>query len=118
MWTDALKANAPSGLLGRRGQEQTRAMVWEIMERPGQWPFHLAGDSGARLFNHRAWMSWRFLALLELPSLEFCELPSLSKDLQSLIESTRFSTQTPGSLSAQEVKTILFEFPMMVLAPT
>ena len=65
------------------------------------WPFHLAGDYGARLFNHRAWVSWRFLALLELPSQTFSELPLLSKDLQSLIEATRYSPETGESLSAE-----------------
>ena len=70
-WTDAQKNAAPSGLLGRAGQEHTRTMASEMLEKQAHWPFHLAGDSGARLFNHRAWVSWRFLALLELPSLTF-----------------------------------------------
>ena len=74
-WTDARKAHAPSGLLGRAGQEYRRAIASEMLERQIHWPFHLAGDSGARLFNHRAWVSWRLLALLELPSLTLCEPP-------------------------------------------
>ena len=81
-----------------------------MLERQAHWPFHLAGDSGARLFNHRAWVSWRLLALLELPSLTLCELPSLSKDLQELIEATRSSAQTSEALSAETVQEILCSF--------
>ena len=100
-WADARKATAPSGLLGREGHEHMRTMASDMLERQNHWPFHLAGDSGARLFNHRAWISWRLLALLELPSLTLCELPSLSKDLQALIEVTRSNAQTSESFSAQ-----------------
>ena len=53
----------------------TRAMPSEVLERQAHWPFHLAGDYGVRLFNHRAWVSWRLLALLELPSLTLWDLP-------------------------------------------
>ena len=81
-----------------------------MLERQAHWPFHLAGDSGARLSNHRAWVSWRLLALLELPSLTLCELPSLSKDLQELIEATRSSAQTSEALSAETVQEILVSF--------
>ena len=110
MWTAALKANAPAALVGRRGQEQTRATVSEILQRQAHWPFHLAGDSGACLFNHRAWVSWRCLALLELPSLQFHELPCLSKDLQTLIENTRRNTESSEHLSPLPVQDILFKF--------
>ena len=65
-WADARKATAPSGLLGRAGQEHIRTMASEMLERQAHWPFHLAGDSGACLFNHRAWISWRLLALLDM----------------------------------------------------
>ena len=110
MWTDARKANAPSGLLGRAGQEHRRTMASEMMERQAHWPFHLARDSGARLFNHRAWLSWRFLALLELPALTLSELPLLSNDLQALIEATRSGPETVESLSAETVLEILLNF--------
>ena len=109
-WTDARKATQPTGLLGRAGHEHTRATASEIIGRRTHWPFHLAGDSGACLFDHRAWVSWRFLALLELPSLSLCELPSLSKDLQALIEATRSSAETGEPLSARTVEEILFAF--------
>ena len=110
MWADARKANAPSGLLGRAGQEHTRTTASEMMERQAHWPFHLAGDSGARLFNHRAWLSWRFLALLELPSLTLSELPVLSDDLQALIAATRSSAETGESWSAETVHEVLLRF--------
>ena len=110
MWADARKANAPSGLLGRPGLEHARTTASDMMERQAHWPFHLAGDSGARLFNHRAWVSWRFLALLELPSQTFSELPLLSKDLQTFIEATHYSPKTGESLSAETVLEILLSF--------
>ena len=74
------------------------------------WPFHLAGDSGASLFGQRAWLSWRFLALLELPKLEIWELLTQSEELQNLIESTRSSACSVASLDAQAVLQILLEF--------
>ena len=110
MWADARKANAPPGLLGRPGLEHTRTTASDMMERQAHWPFHLAGDSGARLFNHRAWVSWRFLALLELPSLTFSELPLLSNGLQTLIEATRSTPETGESVSAETVLEILLSF--------
>jgi hypothetical protein len=110
MWTEALRANSPLGLLGRAGHEGTRAMASEITERQAHWPFHLAGDSGARLFGHRAWLSWRLLALLELPSLTLSELPTLSKDLQVLIEATRSQPETAETVSANTVQEILLRF--------
>ena len=67
-WPEARSAAKPPELQGREGNDQTRASPSEIMERRTCWPFHLAGDSGACLFKHRAWLSWRFLALLELPA--------------------------------------------------
>ena len=109
-WADARKATAPAGLLGREGHEHMRTMASEMLQRQAHWPFHLAGDSGARLFNHRAWISWRVLALLELPSLTLCELPSLSKDLQALIEVTRADAPTGESLSAETVQDTLVSF--------
>ena len=74
------------------------------------WPFHFAGDSGASLFGQRAWLSWRFLALLELPKLEIWELPMQSDELQTLIRSTRSSACSVASLGAQAVLRILLEF--------
>ena len=74
------------------------------------WPFHFAGDSGASLFGQRAWLSWRFLALLELPKLEIWELPMQSDELQNLIRSTRSSACSVASLDAQAVLRILLEF--------
>ena len=59
LWTETLRASQPRGLLGRAGREQSRAMTSEMIVRGAHWPFHLAGDSGARLFDHRAWVSWR-----------------------------------------------------------
>ncbi len=87
-----------------------RTTASDMMERAAHWPFHLAGDSGAQLFNHRAWISWRFLALLELPALTLCELPVLSTDLQALIEATRSSAETDASLSAETVQETLLSF--------
>ena len=110
MWTEALKAKAPEGLLGRAGHEGTRTMASEIMKRQAHWPFHLAGDSGACLFGHRAWVSWRVLALLELPLLTLPELPPLSKDLQALIEATRSEPQPGESVSANAVEEVLLSF--------
>ena len=89
MWADARTANAPSGLLGRLVLEPTRTTASDMMGRQAHWPFHLAGDYGARFFTHRAWVCWRVLALLELPSLTFSELPLMSNGLQALIEATR-----------------------------
>ena len=81
-----------------------------MIEQQAHWPFHLAGDSGARLFKHRAWLTWRFLAMLELPSSTLSELPLLSKDLQALIEATRSGAETSDSLSAQTVQEVLTSF--------
>ena len=108
-WADARTANTPSGLLGRLGLEHTRTTASEMMERQAHWPFHLAADSGARLFNHRAWLSWRFLALLELPSLTLSELPVLSDDLQALIAATRSSAETDEPVSTETVLEILLD---------
>ena len=118
MWADARKANAPSGLLGRAGQEHTRTTASEMMERQAHWPFHLAGDSGAQLLNHRAWKSLRCLALFELCAMTLSELPVLSTDLQALIEATRSSAETGASLSAETVQEILLSFCMILLATT
>ena len=85
-------------------------MASDITANPACWPFHLAGDSGQSLFNHRAWLSWRFLALIELPELTVPELPCLSKDLQALIEATRAKAQTDEFLSESTVEEILLSF--------
>ena len=102
-WTGTIKTRAPTGLLGRAGQEHLRTMASDITANPACWPFHLAGDSGQSLFNHRAWLSWRFLALIELPELTVPELPCLSKDLHALIEATRAKAQTDEFLSGSTV---------------
>ena len=73
-------------------------------------PFHLAGDSGVRLFEHRAWLSWRYLALLELPALSPWQLPSLSSQLQHLIEQTRYNAQPVEHLEAHAVEEVLLSF--------
>ena len=109
-WTDTIKAHAPTGLLGRAGQEHLQTLASDIAANPACWPFHLAGDSGQSLFNHRAWLSWRFLALIELPKLTVQELPCMSKDLQALIESTRTTAHTHGPVSQSIVEEILLSF--------
>ena len=53
-WTDELKNTQPAGLVGRAGLEHCPAMTSDIIARHSQWPFHLAGDYGTLLFNHRA----------------------------------------------------------------
>ena len=83
--TDVQRSAAPSILAGRPGNEQRRANPQHIFSMRATWPFHLAGDSGTSLFGQRAWLSWRFLALLELPKLEIWELPTQSDELQNLI---------------------------------
>ena len=109
-WAAELQAAAPSELRGRAGQEHVRTTASDMIEQQAHWPFHLAGDSGARLFQHRAWLTWRFLAMLELPSSTLSELPLLSKDLQALIEATRSGAETSDSLSAQTVQEVLTSF--------
>ena len=109
LWTETVKATQPRGMLARPGLEQTRAMTSDIVARRKHWPFHLAGDSGVRLFNHRAWISWRYLALLELPSFSLCELPMLSTDLQALIETTRSQITTVEPIAPNRVEEIRFE---------
>ena len=109
-WAEASSAAKPVELQGREGNDQTRASPSEIMERRTSWPFHLAGDSGVCLFGHRAWLSWRFLALLELHTRRIDELPCLSKDLQACIEAARSSTEPMESISATAVEQILFDF--------
>ena len=79
-WRDVCQATAPSGLLGRRGQEHIRTMASEMVAGQAHWPFNLSGYSGVRLLNHRASISWRLLALVEFPSLTLSERPTLSKD--------------------------------------
>ena len=74
------------------------------------WPFHLAGDSGVRLFEHRAWLSWRYLVLLELPALSLWQLPPLGSQLQHLIEQTRSNAQPDENFSAHAVEKILLDF--------
>ena len=88
---DVQRSAAPPILAGRPGNEQRRANTKDIFSIRTTWPFHFAGDSGASLFGQRAWLSWRFLALLELPKLEIWELPTQSDELQNLIRSTRSS---------------------------
>ena len=55
-------------------------------------------------------VSWRYLALLELPSLSFSALPTLSQDLQELIETTRAEAETSEALAADAVGEILLSF--------
>ena len=62
------------------------------------------------MFNHRAWISWRYLALLEMPSRSFTELPTLSQDLQALIEATRAGAQRSEALAADTAEEILLSF--------
>ena len=95
---------------GRDGSEHLRPKVTEIMSSQAAWPFHLAGDSGATLFEHRAWLSWRYLALLELPDKSVWQLPLLSTELQSLIENVRRSAQSEERLDSIAVEQILFDF--------
>ena len=83
------------------------ASASEIMQIRTCWPCHLAEASGACLFNHRAWLSWRILALLDLPSRSVQELPCISKDLQTCIETTRNITKSMEPLSATAVEQIL-----------
>ena len=84
-------------------------MLFDIPDKQSGFPYYLAGDGAQRLFNHRAWISWRYLALLELPSRSLCDLPVLSKDLQDLIESTRRDAET-NAANAIEITQILFKF--------
>ena len=48
------------------------------------WPCHRARDSGMRQLTHRAWLSWRYLALLELPTLSPLERSLLCTRLATL----------------------------------
>ena len=79
--TDVQRSAAPPILAGRPGNEQRRAHPTDVFPMRATWPFHFAGDSDASLFGQRAWLSWRFLALLELPKLEIWELPMKSLSL-------------------------------------
>ena len=107
---DDLESAAGRGLAGRTGQEHCRAAACDIIQRQAHWPFHLAGDSGVRLFEHRAWLSWRYVALLEVPTLTFCEHPALSMELQCLIETTRSNVPHVDRLSEHDVETVLLAF--------
>ena len=108
--TDVQRSAAPPILAGRPGNELRRANPKDVFCMRATWPFHLAGDSEASLFGQRAWLSWRFLALLELPKLDIWELPMQSGELQNLITSTRSSACSVASLDAQAVLQILLEF--------
>jgi len=57
-WTETLRRNAPAELEGRAGSEHCRPNVTEVISGQVAWPFHIAGDSGAKLFGNRAWLSW------------------------------------------------------------
>ena len=59
LWSPNLTSTAPKGFAGRAGYEHCRANVCDVISMQAHWPFHLAGDSGVRLFEHRAWLSWR-----------------------------------------------------------
>ena len=50
-WSETLRSTAPSEMKGRAGSEHLRPKVTEIMSSQAAWPFHLAGDSGATLFE-------------------------------------------------------------------
>ena len=99
--TDVQRSAAPPILAGRPGSEQRRANPKDIFSMQATWPFHFAGDSEASLFGQRAWLSWRFLALLELPNLEIWELPMKSDELQNLIRSTRSSACSVASFDIE-----------------
>ena len=101
--TNVQRSAAPPILAGRPGNEHRRANPKDVFCMRATWPFHLAGDSEASLFGQRAWLSWRFLALLELPKLEIWELPTQSDELQNLVWSTRSSACSVTSLDAQAV---------------
>ena len=107
-------AAKPSELDGRGGTQDTRASVSDIMQRQTCWPFHLAGDSGDCLFNHRSWLSWRFFALLELPFCSVHELPLTSAQLQSCIEAKRTNTPHSAQVDALAVEQILYDLFMML----
>ena len=109
-WAPNLDSTAPTGLAGRAGYEHCRASICEIIPRAAHFPFHLAGDSAVRLFTHRAWLSWRYLALLELPELSLCQLPPLSTQLQHLIETTRSNAQPIAHPDFHAVNHILLSF--------
>ena len=101
MWTETLRSTAPPALIGRAGAEHLRANVADLISGQTAWPFNLAGDSGATLFTHRAWLSWRYLALLELSEYSSVwQLPLLSTDLQSLIEKVRSCQQSDQHIDA------------------
>ena len=108
--TNVQRSVAPPILVGGPGNEHRRANPKEVFCMRATWPLHHAGDSGASLFGQRAWLSWRFLALLELPKLDIWELPMQSGELQNLIKSTRSSACSVASLDAQAVLQILLEF--------
>ena len=108
--TDVQRSAAPPILVGRPGNELRRANPRDIFCMRATWPFHLARDSEVSLFGQRAWLSWRFLALLELPKLDIWELPMQSGELQNLITSTRSSACAVASLDAQAVLHILLGF--------
>ena len=63
-----------------------------------------------RLFEHRAWLSWRYLVLLELPALSPWQLPPLSSQLQHLIEQTRSHAQPDEQLEPHAVEEVLLAF--------
>ena len=67
-------------------------------------------DSGAKLSNHRAWFSWRYLSSLQLPQERVWQLPLLSTELQNLIENVRSHVQHKGSVDAVAVGQILRNF--------
>ncbi len=109
-FTDVQRSTTPPIFANRPGNEQREANPNDVFSMRATWPFHFAGDSGASLFGQRAWLSWRFLALLELPKLQIWELPMQSTQLQNLIQSTRSSACSVASLDAQAVLRILLEF--------
>ena len=114
-WTASAQGDPPRGLRGRAGLEHCLRNAIDlhavaVLQDPPAWPFHLAGDSGVRLFEHRAWLSWRYLALLELPTLELWQLPPLSAELEALINSTRTQAPRDAQLDEHTVTAVLVEF--------
>ena len=110
LWSSNLKSTAPKGFAGRAGYEHCFANVGDVITMQAHWPFHLAGDSAAWMFGHRAWLSWRYFVLLELPELSLWQLPVLSSELQHLIEQTRCDAQPVKQFNAHAVEEVLLSF--------
>ena len=110
-WPAVEGQTAPAALSRRASRATSQGNASSLLTAQDRWPFDCAGDDRELLFHHRAWLSWRFLALIELPStVKLWQLPFASSELESVIQGERARLEPPGRLDAPALEEILHEF--------